>query len=161
MVLYAAFVEKIMFCLCQGEVDCPFYLKTGRWIYCYSCWKSYFRKNMKNVRRCLNCFFLSLLYISCKYGSTCRYNHPDRNGMCRTQISSFNYRNVNLNNCFSKLSLLIYAAINPPASAIGHPFITSPAASLSLGIVNPAASIYQTIDPRLAQSAVSLMHLSS
>ncbi|KAJ4705725.1 Zinc finger CCCH domain-containing protein [Melia azedarach] len=75
-----------------GEVDCPFYLKTG----------------------------------SCKYGSTCRYNHPDRN------------------------------AINPPASAIGHPFITSPAASLSLGIVNPAASIYQTIDPRLAQSALGV-----
>ncbi|XVF57063.1 hypothetical protein PTKIN_Ptkin06aG0173400 [Pterospermum kingtungense] len=51
-----------------GEVDCPFYLKTG----------------------------------SCKYGSTCRYNHPDRN------------------------------AFNPPAAAIGHSLIASatPAASI-------------------------------
>ncbi|KAL5744944.1 hypothetical protein ACOSP7_027830 [Xanthoceras sorbifolium] len=72
-----------------GEVDCPFYLKTG----------------------------------SCKYGATCRYNHPDRN------------------------------AINPPAAAIGHPLITSPAASLN---INPAASIYQTIDPRLAQQTLGV-----
>ncbi|PKI54683.1 hypothetical protein CRG98_024883, partial [Punica granatum] len=58
-----------------GEVDCPFYLKTG----------------------------------SCKYGATCRYNHPDRN------------------------------AINPPAAAIdytilapsaGIPNIVTPVASI-------------------------------
>ncbi|EEF33724.1 conserved hypothetical protein [Ricinus communis] len=66
-----------------GEVDCPFYLKTG----------------------------------SCKYGATCRYNHPDRN------------------------------AINPPAAAIGHPLLASPAANLNLGDINPAASIYQAIYP--------------
>ncbi|XP_031283371.1 uncharacterized protein LOC116142056 [Pistacia vera] len=76
-----------------GEVDCPFYLKTG----------------------------------SCKYGATCRYNHPDRN------------------------------AINPAAAAaIGHPLITSPGASLNIGVVNPAASIYQTIDPRLAQPTLEV-----
>ncbi|XP_044480610.1 zinc finger CCCH domain-containing protein 37-like isoform X2 [Mangifera indica] len=77
-----------------GEVDCPFYLKTG----------------------------------SCKYGATCRYNHPDRN------------------------------SINPAAAAaaIGHPLITSPAASLNIGVVNPAASLYQTIDPRLAQPTLAV-----
>ncbi|XP_044468710.1 zinc finger CCCH domain-containing protein 37-like isoform X2 [Mangifera indica] len=75
-----------------GEVDCPFYLKTG----------------------------------SCKYGATCRYNHPDRN------------------------------AISPAAAAIGHPLITSPAGSLNIGVVNPAASIYQTIDPRLAQPTLGV-----
>lgn len=66
-----------------GEVDCPFYLKTG----------------------------------SCKYGATCRYNHP---------------------------------AINPPAA-----MVASPAASLSIGVVNPAASIFQTIDPRLTQPVLT------
>ncbi|KAG6627207.1 hypothetical protein I3843_15G089100 [Carya illinoinensis] len=73
-----------------GELDCPFYLKTG----------------------------------SCKYGATCRYNHPDRN------------------------------AINPPAAVVGHPIVGSPATNLNIGVVNPAASIYQTIDPRLAQPTV-------
>ncbi|XAR67231.1 hypothetical protein NMG60_11001907 [Bertholletia excelsa] len=76
-----------------GEVDCPFYLKTG----------------------------------SCKYGATCRYNHPDRN------------------------------AINPPAAAIGPAMIASPAAHLNIGVVNPAAaSILQTIDPRLTQATLGL-----
>ncbi|XP_050231815.1 zinc finger CCCH domain-containing protein 37 isoform X2 [Mercurialis annua] len=50
---------------------------------------------------------------SCKYGATCRYNHPDRN------------------------------AVNQ--------FVASPAANLNVGIVNPAASIYQAIDPRFVQ----------
>ncbi|KAH7536686.1 hypothetical protein FEM48_Zijuj03G0010700 [Ziziphus jujuba var. spinosa] len=62
---------------------------------------------------------------SCKYGATCRYNHPDRN------------------------------AIHPPA-AIGHTIIASPAASLNIGAVNPVASLYQTIDPRLAQPTVGV-----
>ncbi|XP_028079961.1 zinc finger CCCH domain-containing protein 37 isoform X1 [Camellia sinensis] len=75
-----------------GEVDCPFYLKTG----------------------------------SCKYGATCRYNHPDR------------------------------YAINPPAAAIGPAIIASPAAHLNIGVVNPAASILQTIDPRLTQTTFGL-----
>lgn len=63
--------------------------------------------------------------------------------------------------CFLPLSLLsfllTFAAINPAAAAaaIGHPLITSPAASLNIGVVNPAASLYQTIDPRLAQPTVS------
>lgn len=73
-----------------GEVDCPFYLKTG----------------------------------SCKYGATCRYNHPD-----------------------------IYAT-NPPAGAAA--FATTPAAHLNFGVVNPAASMVQSIDPRLNQSTLGL-----
>ncbi|KAK2971271.1 hypothetical protein RJ640_005100 [Escallonia rubra] len=71
-----------------GEVDCPFYLKTG----------------------------------SCKYGATCRYNHPDR-----------------------------YANSAPPA---GSAYATSPAANLNIGVVNPAASILQTVDPRLTQTTI-------
>ncbi|XP_021685547.2 zinc finger CCCH domain-containing protein 37 isoform X2 [Hevea brasiliensis] len=74
-----------------GEVDCPFYLKTG----------------------------------SCKYGATCRYNHPHRN------------------------------AINPPAAAIGHSIVATPAANLNIGVV-PAASIFQTLDPRLAHSTLGV-----
>ncbi|KAI9387480.1 hypothetical protein POPTR_010G176300v4 [Populus trichocarpa] len=73
-----------------GEVDCPFYLKTG----------------------------------SCKYGATCRYNHPER------------------------------TAINPPAAAIGHPIVAPSLANLNFGVFNPAASIYQTIDPRLSMLGV-------
>ncbi|XP_010260865.1 PREDICTED: zinc finger CCCH domain-containing protein 37 isoform X2 [Nelumbo nucifera] len=76
-----------------GEVDCPFYLKTG----------------------------------SCKYGATCRYNHPDRN------------------------------AINPPvAAALSHALISSAAANLNIGVINPAASLLPTIDPRIAQTALGL-----
>ncbi|GAB4836728.1 Zinc finger CCCH domain-containing protein [Ancistrocladus abbreviatus] len=48
---------------------------------------------------------------SCKYGVSCRYNHPERNG---------------------------------------HSIISSPA--LNIGVVNPAASILQALDPRLAQT---------
>ncbi|KAJ6909941.1 zinc finger CCCH domain-containing protein 37-like [Populus alba x Populus x berolinensis] len=73
-----------------GEVDCPFYLKTG----------------------------------SCKYGATCRYNHPER------------------------------TAINPPAAAISHAIIAPSMANLNLGVFSPAASIYQTIDPRLSTLGV-------
>uniref|UniRef100_A0A6N2NBY4 C3H1-type domain-containing protein n=1 Tax=Salix viminalis TaxID=40686 RepID=A0A6N2NBY4_SALVM len=73
-----------------GEVDCPFYLKTG----------------------------------SCKYGATCHYNHPER------------------------------TAINPPAAAIGHPIIAPSMANRNFGVFNPAASIYQTIDPRLSMLGV-------
>ncbi|XP_057507551.1 zinc finger CCCH domain-containing protein 37 isoform X1 [Actinidia eriantha] len=75
-----------------GEVDCPFYLKTG----------------------------------SCKYGATCRYNHPER------------------------------YAINPLAVAIGPGIMASPAAHLNIGVVNPAASILQFIDPRLTQTTLGL-----
>ncbi|TYH92026.1 hypothetical protein ES332_A13G153900v1 [Gossypium tomentosum] len=59
---------------------------------------------------------------SCKYGSTCRYNHPDRN------------------------------AFIPPV-ALGHSLIAS-ASNLNIGVVNPASSLYQTIDPRLSQTAL-------
>ncbi|XP_057986035.1 zinc finger CCCH domain-containing protein 37-like isoform X2 [Hevea brasiliensis] len=74
-----------------GELDCPFYLKTG----------------------------------SCKYGATCRYNHPDRN------------------------------AISPPAAAMGHSIVATLAANLNFGVI-PAASIYQTVDPRLAYSTLGV-----
>ncbi|XP_022749304.1 zinc finger CCCH domain-containing protein 37 isoform X4 [Durio zibethinus] len=60
---------------------------------------------------------------SCKYGSSCRYNHPDRN------------------------------AFNPPAAAIGHSLIAS-ANNLNIGVVTPASSLYQTIDPRLSQTTL-------
>lgn len=59
---------------------------------------------------------------SCKYGSTCRYNHPDRN------------------------------AFIPPV-ALGHSLIAS-ASNLNIGVVNPASSLYQTIDPRLSQTTL-------
>ncbi|KAJ8761794.1 hypothetical protein K2173_004608 [Erythroxylum novogranatense] len=75
----------------MGELDCPFYLKTG----------------------------------SCKYGATCRYNHPDR------------------------------LAINPPVAAISNPILAPAGTSLSMGI-NPAATMYQQIDPRLAQPMLGL-----
>ncbi|XP_057948711.1 zinc finger CCCH domain-containing protein 37 isoform X2 [Malania oleifera] len=77
----------------KGEVDCPFYMKTG----------------------------------SCKYGTSCRYNHPDRS-----------------------------AAINPPAAAIGHAILASPATNLNIGVANPAGSILQTMDPRIAQMTLGL-----
>ncbi|ESQ48762.1 hypothetical protein EUTSA_v10020494mg [Eutrema salsugineum] len=64
-----------------GEVDCPFYLKTG----------------------------------SCKYGATCRYNHPER------------------------------TAFTPQAAGINYPLVSSTAASVNLGLVNSAASLYQTL----------------
>lgn len=69
-----------------GEVDCPFYMKTG----------------------------------SCKYGVTCRYNHPDRN------------------------------AINPSIAALGPSILPSSAANLNIGVLNPAVSVYQAFDPRLS-----------
>ncbi|KAF8390824.1 hypothetical protein HHK36_023123 [Tetracentron sinense] len=76
-----------------GEVDCPFYLKTG----------------------------------SCKYSATCRYNHPDRNFM------------------------------NPSVAAtLGHAIVNSAAANLNIGVINPAASMLPTIDPRLAQTTLGM-----
>ncbi|XP_077252289.1 zinc finger CCCH domain-containing protein 8-like isoform X2 [Tasmannia lanceolata] len=76
-----------------GEIDCPFYLKTG----------------------------------SCKYGATCRFNHPER------------------------------TVINPPVAAVlGQAMISSPATSLPIGFMNPAASILPNIDPRLAQAPMGL-----
>ncbi|XP_077226927.1 floral homeotic protein (HUA1) [Tasmannia lanceolata] len=77
-----------------GEVDCPFYLKTG----------------------------------SCKYGATCRYNHPE------------------------------WTVISPPVDAVlGQAIISSPAANLSVGVIKPAASIFPNIDPRLAQTSLGFM----
>ncbi|KAG9448067.1 hypothetical protein H6P81_014195 [Aristolochia fimbriata] len=74
-----------------GEMDCPFYLKTG----------------------------------SCKYGSTCRYNHPDR------------------------------YAINPPiAAALSQALIPSLTATATLGMLNPGTSM-SNIDPWLGQTALS------
>lgn len=69
-----------------GEVDCPFYMKTG----------------------------------SCKFGASCRYNHPDM------------------------------SAINPPVSALGPSVLASSTANLNIGAINPAASFYQAFDPSLS-----------
>ncbi|OIW08106.1 hypothetical protein TanjilG_06649 [Lupinus angustifolius] len=57
---------------------------------------------------------------SCKYGSSCRYNHPDR------------------------------TAINPPVAALGPSVLASSAANLNIGLINPAAPVYQAFDPRLS-----------
>ncbi|KAK7313822.1 hypothetical protein VNO77_39024 [Canavalia gladiata] len=75
-----------------GEVDCPFYMKTG----------------------------------SCKYGATCRYNHPDRN------------------------------AINPPIAGLGPSVLPSSAANMNIGVLNPAVSVYQAFDPRLSNSMMGI-----
>lgn len=48
------------------------------------------------------------------------------------------------------------AAINPPAAAIGHAIVASPAANLNVGVVNPATSILHPIDPRLSQTVTKL-----
>lgn len=45
------------------------------------------------------------------------------------------------------------AAFNPPAAVLGHSLVAS-ASNLNIGVVTPAASIYQTIDPRLGQSTL-------
>ncbi|KAK6947228.1 Zinc finger, CCCH-type [Dillenia turbinata] len=74
-----------------GEVDCPFYLKTG----------------------------------SCKYGASCRYNHPDR------------------------------TAIHPLGPSIMGPSATN----LNIGVVNPVASIFQALDPRVAQTTLGLAQI--
>ncbi|KAL2971615.1 hypothetical protein AAZX31_15G205600 [Glycine max] len=75
-----------------GEVDCPFYMKTG----------------------------------SCKYGVSCRYNHPDRN------------------------------AINPPIAGLGASIFPSSAANLNIGLLNPAVSAYQAFEPRLSNPMVGI-----
>ncbi|KAH1188478.1 Zinc finger CCCH domain-containing protein 37 [Glycine max] len=75
-----------------GEVDCPFYMKTG----------------------------------SCKYGVSCRYNHPDRN------------------------------AINPPIAGLGASILPSSAANLNIGLLNPAVSAYQAFEPRLSNPMVGI-----
>ena len=56
---------------------------------------------------------------SCKYGTTCRYNRPDR-------------------------------------TALGHSVLTPSAANLSYGVVNPAASIYHTVDAKLSNPMFQL-----
>ncbi|XP_048494861.1 zinc finger CCCH domain-containing protein 37 isoform X2 [Beta vulgaris subsp. vulgaris] len=78
----------------MGEVDCPFYLKTG----------------------------------SCKYGANCRYNHPDRN-----ELSS------------------PFSVINPSSAVVGHAVLPA-LASVSAGLINPAASIFQSLQPGLPQT---------
>ncbi|KAI7750311.1 hypothetical protein M8C21_005832 [Ambrosia artemisiifolia] len=70
-----------------GEVDCPFYVKTG----------------------------------SCKYGATCRYNHPERYGI-------------------------------DPTGGIG----ATPGIHMNIGLVNPAPTVLQTMDPRLGHTMFGL-----
>ncbi|CAL0303661.1 unnamed protein product [Lupinus luteus] len=95
-----------------GEVDCPFYMKTG----------------------------------SCKYGASCRYNHPDRTGMC--MLSLVHTFSCFINNHFT--FLYFGAAINPPIAALGPSVLASSAANLNIGLINPAAPVYQAFDPRLS-----------
>ncbi|KAA3452508.1 zinc finger CCCH domain-containing protein 37 [Gossypium australe] len=104
----------------NDEVDCPFYLKTGR--YLLALWQIVLKSNNNRVLSELLTFLTYLFNFSCKYGSTCRYNHPDRN------------------------------AFIPPV-ALGHSLIAS-ASNLNIGVVNPASSLYPTIDPRLSQTTL-------
>ncbi|ONK69920.1 uncharacterized protein A4U43_C05F28230 [Asparagus officinalis] len=63
---------------------------------------------------------------SCKYGATCRFNHPDR------------------------------IAINPPLGGnIGQTVMPS-AASLPIGLINSAANLIPSIDPLLAQASLGV-----
>ncbi|XP_038888752.1 zinc finger CCCH domain-containing protein 37 isoform X3 [Benincasa hispida] len=65
-----------------GEVDCPFYLKTG----------------------------------SCKYGTTCRYNHPDRNAINPSTPAMVHPAMVsaaNMNTGIVNPSNAIYQAVDP------------------------------------------------
>lgn len=57
--------------------------------------------------------------------------------------------------CLLILSSLVmsFSATNPPAGAAA--FATTPAAHLNFGVVNPAASMIQSIDPRLNQPTVT------
>ncbi|KAK6934775.1 Zinc finger, CCCH-type [Dillenia turbinata] len=63
---------------------------------------------------------------SCKYGASCCYNHPDR------------------------------TAINPLTAALGPSIMGPSAANLNIGVVNPAASIFQALDPRVAHTMLGL-----
>ncbi|KAK6149580.1 hypothetical protein DH2020_017105 [Rehmannia glutinosa] len=63
---------------------------------------------------------------SCKYGATCRYNHPER------------------------------YLINPPAAAIAPTLLTSPSSHFNVGVVAPTSSLLSTFDPRLTQTMVNL-----
>ncbi|XP_020573217.1 zinc finger CCCH domain-containing protein 37-like [Phalaenopsis equestris] len=60
---------------------------------------------------------------SCKFGTTCRYSHPDR--------------------------YVVTAPVTTPN--IGHAYITPTAATLPVGVINPAASFLPTLDARFAQ----------
>ncbi|XP_010913403.1 zinc finger CCCH domain-containing protein 8 isoform X1 [Elaeis guineensis] len=65
---------------------------------------------------------------SCKYGATCRYNHPDRN------------------------------SFNPPlASALGQAIMPSPATNLPFGVLDPAASFLQNINLQSAQASLGVI----
>ncbi|KAG6507612.1 zinc finger CCCH domain-containing protein 8-like [Zingiber officinale] len=68
---------------------------------------------------------------SCKYGATCRFNHPDRN------------------------------AINPSLVAgLAPTVLPAAAASLSLGVLNPAANFLQNIDLQTAQTSLGILPTS-
>ncbi|KAK4484962.1 hypothetical protein RD792_007568 [Penstemon davidsonii] len=62
---------------------------------------------------------------SCKYGTTCRYNHPERN------------------------------AISLPAAVVAPTLLTSPSTHFnSYGVIAPAASLLSTYDPRLTHTTL-------
>ncbi|XP_065048124.1 zinc finger CCCH domain-containing protein 37 isoform X3 [Musa acuminata AAA Group] len=64
---------------------------------------------------------------SCKYGSTCRYTHPER---------------------------IINPSL---VAGLGQSFLPSAAANLSFGGLNPAANFLQNIDLRSAQASISVI----
>jgi len=48
----------------------------------------------------------------------------------------------------------IHAAINPPIAGLGASILPSSAASLNIGLLSPAVSVYQAFDPRLSNPMV-------
>ncbi|CAH8359841.1 unnamed protein product [Eruca vesicaria subsp. sativa] len=68
---------------------------------------------------------------SCKYGATCRYNHPERTAFT-PQAAGISYPQA--------------AGLNYPlAAGINYPLVSPTTANLNLGLVNSAASLYQTL----------------
>ncbi|XP_072981539.1 zinc finger CCCH domain-containing protein 8 [Typha angustifolia] len=64
---------------------------------------------------------------SCKYGATCRYNHPDRN------------------------------AINPPlVASVGQAILSSSVNNLPIGVLNPTANLLQNFDLRSAHASLGI-----
>ncbi|WOK95753.1 zinc finger CCCH domain-containing protein 37 isoform X2 [Canna indica] len=66
---------------------------------------------------------------SCKYSSTCRFNHPDRNAI-NSQIL---------------------------AAGLGQSILPAAASNLSFGVLNPAATFLQNIDLQSAQASLGII----
>lgn len=102
---------------------------------------------------------------SCKYGANCRYNHPDRNGNCCVIFIMLIICEVNLICCDRSFNTATatelsspFSVINPSSAVVGHAVLPA-LASVSAGLINPAASIFQSLQPGLPQTTVIFMVL--